>query len=294
MPDEQALEVPEAEYREIPAINWSNLKHMGTSPLHYKYFRDNPVPDKPAWVLGRAVHTAVLEPDLFEDQYAILPEVWPDEGWKNDGKKVVRSGKRWDEFEAGNHDREIITFGDADKALAMAASVRAHPIARPYLDEPGHRERVLRWTDPKTGLDCKGRADGIGCRLLELKTGRDVDPWRFPKAVATYQYHGQLAYYLDGAWLDAASYEPTQVPIVIAVESSPPYDVAVYGVTEETLSAGRDLYRRLLDRLAECMESDEWPGLCGCEQELVLPPWAMQDSPIEELTIGGETAFEEE
>ena len=61
--------VPEHEYRRMPGVNYSALKHMLRSPMHYKYMRDNPPEPTAAMRLGTMVHMAVLEPEKFAATY---------------------------------------------------------------------------------------------------------------------------------------------------------------------------------------------------------------------------------
>ena len=51
--------------------------------------------------------------------------------------------------------------------------------------------------------------------------------------------------------------------------------VAVYDADDEMLQLGRQQYRRDLDRLAACIESDNWPSYNGNRIEQIgLPVWA--------------------
>ena len=268
-----------ASYLDIPAINWSSLKAMHISPLNYRYWQENPSPDKPAYALGRATHTAVLEPVEFNDRYATY------EGVRN------KKHKKYQEFMEENQGKEILSQPEWDQIWTMADAVDAHPMARSLLTG-GDAEVNLEWTDPVTGLACKGRADYLTDRVVDLKTAREVDPRRFSRAVSDYLYHGQLAYYHDGLgyWANEQGQGATPMaPIIIAVQSQPPYDVAVYQMTDEAMDAGRNLYRSLLDRLAECMETDTWPGVAGEVVDVELPPWAAgsETDNAPALTMGG-------
>src|SRR4051812_24246093 len=78
-----------ADYIKIDAVNWSTLKHMRTSPLHYRHAVDSPDEDTARFGIGRAIHTAILEPHKLATDYAVF-----------DGKR--RAGKKWKTFEAEN------------------------------------------------------------------------------------------------------------------------------------------------------------------------------------------------
>ena len=63
-----------AEYADIDAVNWSPLSAMRDSPLHYAHRLRTPRTDTPALAMGRAIHTAVLEPDAFPLGYVVRPD----------------------------------------------------------------------------------------------------------------------------------------------------------------------------------------------------------------------------
>ena len=58
---------------------------------------------------------------------------------------------------------------------------------------------------------------------------------------------------------------------IVAVKTTRPVDVAVREIDEYTLAAGARLYRRLLERLAECEASGQWPGAYPTLEAATLP-----------------------
>lgn len=267
-------------YVEIDAVNWSSLKVLRVSPLHYQAALRTPRADTPALAMGRAVHTAVLEPDCFVLDYAVYRES------KSKGEGAVL---RWRAFQEANKERTILSVEEYETCLRMRDAVRSHPRAAPYLAH-GKAEQIIRWTDAATGLACKARLDWVShAALVDLKTGRAVDPRRFGTAAAQFLYHGQLAFY--GAGLKAACGQDLPV-VLIAVESEAPHDVVVYRLDEEAVEEGQALVRELLDELAERRRTGDWPGIDrGKEQVLTLPRWAVADTSEADglgLTFGSE------
>lgn len=253
-----------AEYAALDAVNWSTLKVLRRSPLHYQHARANPRADADYLAMGRAVHTAVLEPDRFALDYAI----WTGER---------RAGKAWEAFKEANAARTILTEREYGTCLAIRDAVRAHPRAAAYL-ERGQAERAIVWTDAATGLRCKARLDFISSSrpaVVDLKTARSVEPRRFGTASAQLLYHGQLAFYRAG-WRAVTGADLD--PVILAVESEAPHDVVVYRFEEETRDEGDALAAALLEQLAERRRSGDWPGIDrGEEQLLALPRWALPD-----------------
>ena len=259
------------EYEELPGMNWSRLKLMDVSPLHFH--RTPPREESIFLRKGLAVHTLVLEPDEFDEEYM----VWPGQ----------RRGKMWLEFKEDYEDDYcILTEAEADEARAIANAVLAHDDAMSLLSR-GKSEQPLLWTDAETGIKCKGRTDYYRDRLVDLKTSAFVEVERYSKQCARLLYHCQLAFYKDGLVANGAS--PDMVPAMVVVESSAPYDVVVYDIPDHVINLGRDLYRRLLGRYAECMKSGVWPGVAnGQRLELILPEWLYTNNEdADPLTVGG-------
>ena len=259
-------------YEDIDAINWSSLKWMRTSPLQYKWNREHPTEPTAAMQLGTAIHTLVLEPDEFESEFVVWPR--------------PRRGNEWKAFQDEHAGKIILTETEATRARGAASSVRSHLIASKHL-QTGAREKVITWTDPDTGLPCKGRADLVNGHLVELKSSTDIQPYRFGNVAARLGYHCQLAFYEDG--LAESGYELHGDTVLIVVQNTPPFDVAVYRITEDTIRAGRREYKQLLQQLLDCIASDSWPGICGdAELEFELPGWADSTDNPPSLTLGGQ------
>jgi len=264
-------------YTAIDAVNWSTLRAMAQSPLAYRYAAAHPREDTATFRLGRLTHMAILEPECFERDVCVYPG-------------PVRRGREWDAFRAANASREIVTATEFALARCASEAALSHPVARHHLTGIAETEVVLTWTDAATKIDCKARVDRMTTQyLLEVKTAREVAPWPFGRQCAALKYHGQFAFYLDGA--RAAGRDLPGSPIVIAIQPEPPHDVAVYTVPDDVLDAGRELYRGLLNRLLRCRESGHWPGVCEGEIALQLPAWAYgeDDTPSTgiELDWGG-------
>ena len=65
----------EKEYRQHPAISRSELWHMHESPEKFKWYRDHPPEPTPSLLFGHVVHKLLLQPDTFDTEFAIAPEL---------------------------------------------------------------------------------------------------------------------------------------------------------------------------------------------------------------------------
>lgn len=250
-------------YHDIEATRASELKAIAKSPLHYEHLRKTPM-DADYLRLGSAVHTAVLEPELFGTEYVIY-------------SGGVRNGKKWSTFKEEHAHRVILTEKQMTDALLMATAVRKHAIAGPLL-RSGVPEQVAEWVDERTGVACKARVDWLNDCHVSLKTTAETVPYRFNQQAARLKYHLTEAFHSDGLLAVTGERRPVKI---IAVESKPPHDVAVYHVPEEVIAYGREAYEDALDLLIQCRESGDWPGVCPEEETLTLPVWATPQDTID-------------
>lgn len=254
------------EYEAIEAVNWSTLKQLAVSPLLYRHRISTPEPDKDAYRFGRAFHCAVLEPDSFAERWCTEPDF-------GDCRKKDNKAAR-DEWRAAHSNLEQLTDSEHERVLGMAASVLSHSIAGELL-RAGASEVTMQWIDPDTGLPCKGRGDRLKTtRLLDLKKTRSVEPRKFGRDAAAYLYHGQLAWYHDGAIRSGRLPSDAGPPVIIAVEDQPPFDVLPRFLDAQAYEAGQNVYRSLIRRLKQCSDADWWPGVGPTLEPLELPPWA--------------------
>jgi hypothetical protein len=259
--------LPYEKYATLPGINFSKLKELARSPLHYQHRLEHPK-ESTALSLGAAAHTAVLEPHRFLAEYALWDER------SESGKVRPRNGKDWEAFKAAHSNQRIVLAEEHITAMAIRDAVRSNADAMRYLRR-GEPELSMTWEDVETKSVCKGRVDWLTTLegmdvLVGLKTARDCRPIGFGNAAARLGYHLQWAMYLDG-YATVTGKEARAVEIV--VEPFAPHDVVVYRVPAEVIEAGRDEYRRLLVLLRECAEKDSWPGVAAGEQILSLPSW---------------------
>lgn len=265
--------------------NWSTLKHILTSPKHYRYWLANPRPDSEALLIGRATHCAVYEPDEFGARYVVSPSFHRGMNDDTARTKGYQGGKQsaaeWDAAHAG---AEVLHPEAMARIVGMRDALASDPVSGPLL-RGGRKEYKIEWTDPETGIECRGRVDHVRGGLRDLKTTRSIQ-W-FERDVARLMYHAQLAWYFDG--LRHAGIAMQDAPCLIAVENEAPHDVQVLTFTEEDLDAGRRLYREALDTLFACRKNNHWPGIArGVARRVQLPTWAMDDHDDVELTMAGE------
>lgn len=265
------IRMTNAEYHaDRSAISKSGLDWISKSPAHFyaKYLDPNAKPSSKseALIIGSGVHKAILEPNEFSDEFMIAPEI---NKRTNDGKQ------QYADFQQRYAGKELITMETYNTIMRMRDSVLAHPVASELLTG-GVAEQSIFWTDPVTGVRCKCRPDYITKHriIADVKSTDDASPEGFGRSAAKYRYHVQAPFYVDG--YESYTGQLSEGFVFVAVEKSPPYAVALYFVDGETMTLGRDLYRRELAVYRECLKNQQWPSYDTQISNLRLPPYAFK------------------
>lgn len=178
--------------------------------------------ERPAYVLGRAAHTLILEgQQAYNDQYFV--------GWH----KYKEQLKTWQ-----------------DKLCRkMNYSVHSHPEAVKLFPD-GEAEGVLRGT--YCGMYCQIRIDYFSPHhgIIDLKTCEDLDSFRH--WADNFGYDHQLAFYRAVA--EACTGVRYSVHM-IAVEKQYPYRSAVFHVSRARLAKAQIANEKAMNEMAEELRS---------------------------------------
>jgi len=264
------LDIPIEEYHaDKTRVGHSALVKMARSPAHFLagYSLQE---ETSALRFGRAVHTAVLEPQRFKESYVVQPKF---DRRTKDGKAAC------EQWEQDNFGKEFITEDEMNSIEGVVASIAAHTGASSMLS-CGSPEKTVYWTHEETGIDCKIRpdflvVDGSGrvTAILDLKTTLNAGKTKFAKSMVDYGYDLQAAFYVDGLKKAIGA----EVPFYfLAAESKSPHGVALYKTGERTLEVGRKKYNDALALLKWCRENQMWPSyqVFGEAEEIEIPFWA--------------------
>lgn len=260
-----------ADYRKADGISASDLSLIHRSPAHYREDLLNPREDTPATIFGCLFHTLALEPELFDQEYGLLPEGL--DRRTKEGKEI------WADWQLANMGKTPISKEDFDKAQAMVNSLQGHSRAKAALTD-GHAERSIFWRTESSShgpVLCKSRFDYVTSNgiVVDLKTCPDARIEPFSRDVWKYRYHAKAAFYLDA--YEAEFQRNANGFLLIAIEKDPPYAVAVYLTDETMIDQGRREYQLDLNVFAECLATDTWPAYPDEVQAIILPAWARDD-----------------
>jgi len=272
-------DIPEADYHKIDAYSNSRGSKFKKAPAALQYSIEHPgADDSDTLLIGRAFHSATLEPSVFFSKYIKGIEV---DRRTKDGKAA------WAQFLKESEGKVVLTPAQYQLASEMQSGVLKCEDARLALRKKTDAELTLIWIDEETGVLCKARIDAYcaGPKLgLDLKSTRDASLAEFERSILSYGYHRQGALYLDGA--RACGLEMNEF-LFIAVEKEPPYLAACYRLREDAIQIGRQENRELLARYAECRKTQVWPGYSDRVQDVSLPEWFLRKN----TTPNGEIKF---
>jgi hypothetical protein len=222
-------DISNEDYHSGPGISSSELKLALENMAEWKrkYVDGEQDASKDYFVIGSALHTAVLEPDEFEERYA--------------DDKVVKK--------------------NLDMITGMAESIRKHPEAGAIFNGKGIAEFSCYQTCPYTGLTRKVRPDyyreDIPNILFDLKSAQSASLDGFSRQMGNLKYFISAAYYLDVSRQFLPGLEKF---VFVVVEKKPPYYVAVYPLADDAIALGRMCYLEGLELIKQGQEKRWYPG----------------------------------
>lgn len=253
------FDMPAAQYHAVDALSKSMMSKILKSPAHYRAaLAEHQEPTK-SMQIGTAIHTAVLEPQLYSQVVAVVP---PD----IDGR--TKDGKQWKEQ---HKSRLHLTPAEEIDVQGVANSVRRHPFWD--IVRLSHKiEASVFAQDEETGITLKARPDMWieDHTLLDLKTTDDASPAAFQRTIAAFGYQISAAHYL--------MMTGTENFIFVVVERKAPYAIGIYKLDAEWLQAGENLRRKAISTLHECRALDSWPAYPTATQTLSCPKWVLNKS----------------
>ena len=252
-------------YHKAYGLSCSNLKIMLRSPAHYHASILFPPKTTAEMQLGSALHTAVLRPELFDEEYMELPKI---DRRTKEGKELYKQYS-----DSGKTLLDSVTVATVQK---MKESLMQHPIISTILSNGNPELSCFGCLPEFPHTRTKCRPDWYNEQLgvlLDLKTACDASPKAFAKASADYFYHLQHALYLD--LFSHISGKRIQAFLFAVVEKEPPYAVALYQLDADAVEKGRDLYRKAILAYNDSLERNYWVGYSPRIEVLQLPAWAL-------------------
>jgi len=244
-----------ADFRRCPLLYWK--KKQGLVPDE----------DRPAYLVGRAAHTLILEGrERYEAEYAFGGPINPKTGARFGSN--TKAFAEWAEAQG----RPVLTDDQALLVENLAAAVRSHEVACELLAQ-GVAEGVVR--AEYCGRPCQARMDWFNPDrgIVDLKTADDLT--YFEADARRYGYLYQMAFYqrvlarAAGAPVRSAPGAVTYILVhLIGIEKKPPFRCGVWLADQDSLDHCARENEAAMGRLLECERTGLWPT--GYESPRVL------------------------
>tara|TARA_R110000744_G_scaffold380568_1_gene503236 strand:+ start:17916 stop:18986 length:1071 start_codon:yes stop_codon:yes gene_type:complete len=246
-------------YRNADGLANSELQMFNKNPSNYVWAKN--APSDPTKVdasdFGTALHTSLLEPELYDDQVIIA-------------STKGRTSAKFQELQKDNKGSIVLTDAEDDQIKLMTDSAIAHPMFQRILCAKGACEGSIFVDDPITGLRLKIRPDKIidSCSppiFNDVKSTRDIEDWRnsalwknplfdmgYGFTAAYYMYVGSIYYNIEMTTYNFC--------VVSKSASLGRYPVSVFTITKDQLIE-YGFWQEMLDALAhfkECKEKNKW------------------------------------
>lgn len=285
-------------------INGSGLWNIyDRCPAAWRY-KDEEDEQSKALVFGTGSHTALLEPERFEAEYARMPtkedfgaellvtvsdmNSWAKErGIKGlSGKtkaeviKIIRSTgepvRIYDEerlfAELNAKGRILLEGDDYDAIMQMRAVIHANSYYSSLLSGAYSEVSILGQLlgEPsKVRFDCLTR----GGDIIDYKTAVSAKPDEFFRHAARLGYFMKMAMQHD-MFVEAYGHAPRSVNLLVQEKKSP-FIPALIRLTDEQLRIGRIQLRSAMEIYKACKKANSWPGYSMGNPviEMETPEW---------------------
>ena len=285
-------------------INGSGLWNIyDRCPAAWRY-KDEEDEQSKALVFGTGSHTALLEPERFEAEYARIPtkddfgaellvtvsdmNSWAKErGIKGlSGKtkaeviKIIRSTgepvRIYDEerlfAELNAKGRILLEGDDYDAIMQMRAVIHANSYYSSLLSGAYSEVSILGQLlgEPsKVRFDCLTR----GGDIIDYKTAVSAKPDEFFRHAARLGYFMKMAMQHD-MFVEAYGHAPRSVNLLVQEKKSP-FIPALIRLTDEQLRIGRIQLRSAMEIYKACKKANSWPGYSMGNPviEMETPEW---------------------
>lgn len=269
----------------VPSLSSTLARNLlSQSPLHawtaHPRLNPNWQPTiKATFDIGKAAHAAILGRGAGW-------KVYPPEVLGANGAASTKDAKAFAE-EARAQGMVPLKQDQEDKILAMKAKM-AEALLEYRIDlDPACSEVVaLAEVD---GVPCRAMIDNAPLDprqpLYDLKTCESAAPDACMRAVMNYGYDVQARHYLD-TW-NAATDDPRPFRFIFQ-EKSPPFEVCVIELTQDSLELAARKTARAREVWRQCVDSGFWPGYPRGVHQIALPEffhsrWLEQESVIKDF-----------
>jgi exodeoxyribonuclease VIII len=247
------LDVPNATYHKSPGVSKTSLDKIHKSPNHWL---NSEYVEKDHLTFGSGVHAAVMEPNLWTQEFK--------RATTNDRRSKEWMAEKTAAVQAGF---TLLQPDAYDEVELVRDLVMEHPFGKEvFTNGRAIAEGSLWVEEPNTGILTRVRPDWLMLDeglVVDIKTTKDASPGDpgggggFPRSIGQFRYDVQAALYSDclteyfGKSFDF---------LFFAIESAPPYGMAVYRVDPDDIDRARYQYLQDMARLIDFVENQTYNG----------------------------------
>lgn len=232
--------IDDKDYFAIKLVSFSSVIKRILNEETYEVAMNEPVEETEAMILGSAIHCAILEPDCFNDRYAVMPKV--------DLRTTIGKTTKL-KFEEDNKGKVILGFDQKNIIDEILKSCNEIDLKNEFniLNLPfenvtisnlinGQIEKAL--TFDFQGLKCKAKIDCFNNykMLLDVKSTQTFGD-EFARECINRFYHAQFAFYEHG--LKQLGIYPRD-RIVVGVQTKKPYKITLVRFNDFVMEDGLD------------------------------------------------------
>lgn len=269
-------------HKDKSSVSSTNLKRILKSTASFKAHHIDGFEKQKTQSLnfGNIVHMGLLEPLLFKSRFVVEPVF---EGRTAKGelttslncKEVKDQRNAW--LASLDKQAVIVTEEEQKNLLGILESLSGNKDLMTYLNNSTN-EASGYYRDPTTGILCRFRPDALNLKgeiSINLKTCLDCSEWAFDKQVQNLKYYFSEA--MTSYGIEQIVGKKPEVMLFVAVEKEPPYDHAIYHISDEYLEIGLKQYKRSMQALKHCLDTNEWAGYQSLGTRLLTPPQYLID-----------------
>ena len=246
------------DYYANKALSHSKLSCLAQSPEEFKrrHVDDPPTlppKDTAAFSMGNAVHTLALEPEKFDERFAVAPKI---------DRRTTAGKLLWAEHLEDSKDKIVLTEQDHDDAIACVHALYNHSEFATIMQQPRRVEVPFEFD--LFGHRFKAKPDCIvdSMRLIvDIKTTDDASPHKWQWSAVDYGYHRQAWLYRKAVELERGK----AYRFIFAVVEKPkpstrgiPPTVALYELDADAYTMGLEDTMSLVVQYERRLDTNNW------------------------------------
>lgn len=242
------------EYTARQALNYSGLRELLKSPLHYRQYLDSPREETKALRVGSATHALALQgAEAYAAGFAIAPDV---------DKRTKDGREAWAAFASENSGKTILTAEEGETVRAVALAARDAMVALGIVGIFAEHMLTADYNGVpiKAAIDLVARDRDGNLVLVDLKTTEDASPRGFLNSVRSYRYNLQAHVYRTVYALAGAMEGPIPPRFLFLAVEKESLATAWYEIGPGLAAYAIEDFERGVKLYDECRALDSWPG----------------------------------